>query len=177
MLYVAAVAQALLVPFFALAARTHHPHSSAARLPSQRPVPYPRLALPFQLNGSQYVPLAWTDIPGWSDDDQLAAFRTFRASCRPIAAQHDLPSDPKALGISLRDPCRAARATEISDGAKARSFFEERFTPLKISRLGEGDGFVTLQFHPEAAPGPHDAVPFFDLIAGACQSAPIYAAS
>jgi carbamoyl-phosphate synthase small subunit len=41
----------------------------------------------------------------------------------------------------------------------------------------EGDGFVTLQFHPEAAPGPHDAVPFFDLIAGACQSAPIYAAS
>ena len=29
----------------------------------------------------------------------------------------------------------------------------------------EGDGFATLQFHPEAAPGPHDAVPFFDRIA------------
>ena len=31
-----------------------------------------------------------------------------------------------------------------------------------------GDGFETLQFHPEAAPGPHDAVPFFDWIAAAC---------
>ncbi len=31
-----------------------------------------------------------------------------------------------------------------------------------------GDGFETLQFHPEAAPGPHDAVPFFDRIADAC---------
>jgi carbamoyl-phosphate synthase small subunit len=29
----------------------------------------------------------------------------------------------------------------------------------------EGDGFYSLQFHPEAAPGPLDAVPFFELIA------------
>jgi carbamoyl-phosphate synthase small subunit len=33
----------------------------------------------------------------------------------------------------------------------------------------EGDGFATLQFHPEAAPGPHDALPFFDRIATACR--------
>ena len=41
----------------------------------------------------------------------------------------------------------------------------------------EGDGFSTLQFHPEAAPGPHDALPFFDRIADACRSAPTFAAS
>jgi carbamoyl-phosphate synthase small subunit len=41
----------------------------------------------------------------------------------------------------------------------------------------EGDGFATLQFHPEAAPGPHDALPFFDRIASACRSAPIFAVS
>jgi carbamoyl-phosphate synthase small subunit len=41
----------------------------------------------------------------------------------------------------------------------------------------EGDGFATLQFHPEAAPGPHDAVPFFDRIATACRDARIFAAS
>ncbi len=40
-----------------------------------------------------------------------------------------------------------------------------------------GEGFVTLQFHPEAAPGPHDAIPFFDRIADSCRSAPIFAAS
>jgi carbamoyl-phosphate synthase small subunit len=41
----------------------------------------------------------------------------------------------------------------------------------------EGDGFTTLQFHPEAAPGPHDAVPFFDLIAAACRRETTFAAS
>ena len=41
----------------------------------------------------------------------------------------------------------------------------------------EGDGFFSLQFHPEAAPGPLDALPFFDRIADACRSAPTFAAS
>jgi carbamoyl-phosphate synthase small subunit len=40
-----------------------------------------------------------------------------------------------------------------------------------------GDGFETLQFHPEAAPGPHDAVPFFDRIASACRREATFAAS
>jgi carbamoyl-phosphate synthase small subunit len=40
-----------------------------------------------------------------------------------------------------------------------------------------GDGFATVQFHPEAAPGPLDALPFFDLIAGTCRSAPTFALS
>ena len=35
----------------------------------------------------------------------------------------------------------------------------------------EGDGFCSLQFHPEAAPGPLDALPFFDRIADECRSA------
>jgi membrane-bound lytic murein transglycosylase A len=145
-LYVAAAAQAF-VPFLALAAH-RHTHSAITRTPIPRPVPYPRIDLPMQINGSQYVPLAWSDIPGWSEDDQLAAFRTFRASCRPIMAQRGALPDPKALGSSLRDPCREARATEISDGARARSFFETHFVPLKISRLGEGDGFVTGYYEP-----------------------------
>ena len=144
-LYVAAATQTL-VPFVALAAHRHYSRPSAMQPP--RSIPYPRLELPVQINGSQYIPLSWSDIPGWYEDDQLAAYRTFRASCRPIAAQHDLPSDPKALGISLRDPCRAARAVEISDGARARSFFETYFTPVRISRLGEGDGFVTGYYEP-----------------------------
>ena len=40
-----------------------------------------------------------------------------------------------------------------------------------------GDGFATVQFHPEAAPGPLDALPFFELIAGTCRSARIFALS
>ncbi|HJS70251.1 MAG TPA: glutamine-hydrolyzing carbamoyl-phosphate synthase small subunit [Gaiellaceae bacterium] len=41
----------------------------------------------------------------------------------------------------------------------------------------ESEDVTTLQFHPEAAPGPLDALPFFDRIAAACRSAPTFAAS
>jgi carbamoyl-phosphate synthase small subunit len=40
-----------------------------------------------------------------------------------------------------------------------------------------GDDFATVQFHPEAAPGPLDGLPFFDQIAAACRSARIFARS
>ncbi len=40
-----------------------------------------------------------------------------------------------------------------------------------------GDGFASVQFHPEAAPGPLDALPFFDRIADACRSARTFARS
>src|ERR687895_533468 len=40
-----------------------------------------------------------------------------------------------------------------------------------------GNDFASVQFHPEAAPGPLDALPFFDQIASACRSAKTYARS
>jgi membrane-bound lytic murein transglycosylase A len=112
----------------------------------------PHLDWPFEIEGGQYAPVAWTDIAGWNEDDHLSAFTAFRTSCRPIAAQKNLPVDPalntKALGTSLRDPCLAAKRADVSDGAKARAFFEENFLPLRISRLGEAEGFVTGYYEP-----------------------------
>jgi len=40
-----------------------------------------------------------------------------------------------------------------------------------------GDGFWSVQFHPEASPGPLDALPFFDRLAERCRSAPTFARS
>ena len=40
-----------------------------------------------------------------------------------------------------------------------------------------GEGFATVQFHPEAAPGPLDALPFFDRIAATCRGARTFAPS
>jgi membrane-bound lytic murein transglycosylase A len=128
-------------------ARQARPHNQTQPSPA-RHLPYPDLELPFQISGGQYAPVAWSEIAGWSEDDHLAAYKTFRASCRPIAALQKPPADPKALGTSLRDPCRIARGLELSDGAKARAFFEEHFLPLRISRLGEGEGFVTGYYEP-----------------------------
>src|SRR6266404_2629700 len=136
----------LLVPLGVLAARhlRHvHPHQ-----PTPRALPYPQLEWPLQISGGQYLPQAWSDIAGWNDDDHLAAYKAFRTSCKPIAAQTAPPADSKALGTSLRDPCRIARGLELADGARAKAFFEEHFLPLRISRLGEGEGFVTGYYEP-----------------------------
>ncbi|MDE2330326.1 MAG: murein transglycosylase A [Bradyrhizobium sp.] len=124
---------------------------SLAPLPADgshaRRLPYPRLAFPLVISGSQYTPVAWADIAGWKDDDHLAAFRTFRASCKAISARAGPPGD-KALSGSLREPCRAAKAADIADNTRARVFFQEHFEPLEISRLGEDSGFVTGYYEP-----------------------------
>ncbi|MDA9507844.1 lytic transglycosylase [Bradyrhizobium sp. CCBAU 11386] len=131
--------------------RSHHHHLPELPAIPPRALPYPQLPLPFEIPGAQYLPLAWADVKGWSDDDHLAAYKTFRASCRSINAQTGAPepkSEYKALGASLSEPCRAAKTLELSDDAKAKTFFEENFAPLRISRLGEPDGFVTGYYEP-----------------------------
>ncbi len=128
--------------------RSHASHHGRPHLPAVRPLPYPQLAWPLEISGSQYAPVAWADIAGWNEDDHLPAYKAFRISCKPIAAQRQPPAEPKALGTSLRDPCRAARALDIDDKTKAKAFFEEHFLPLRISRLGEAEGFVTGYYEP-----------------------------
>jgi membrane-bound lytic murein transglycosylase A len=145
---VAALSLAPLVAYAARALHSHVAHIPQPDTPRPHAIPYPELAWPFEISGSQYVPVAWADIAGWNEDDHLQAYKAFRTSCTPISAQRNPPADPKALGISLREPCRAAKAADISDSAKARVFFEEYFLPLRISRLGETDGFVTGYYEP-----------------------------
>jgi membrane-bound lytic murein transglycosylase A len=133
-----------LAPLGAFAAR----HARYSPPSSSRTIPYPRLPWPVEISGSQYAPVTWIDIPGWNDDNHLEAYKAFRTSCKSISAEPAPSPDPKALGSSLRDPCRAAKAADISHAAKARAFFEENFLPLRISRLGEGEGFVTGYYEP-----------------------------
>ncbi|WP_164934843.1 murein transglycosylase A [Bradyrhizobium zhanjiangense] len=135
--------------------RSHHHHLPTLPAAPPRALPYPQLPLPFEISGAQYLPLAWADVKGWSEDNHLAAYKTFRASCRSINAQTgasepkaESKAESKALGASLSKPCRAARSLELTDDAKAKTFFEENFSPLRISRLGEPDGFVTGYYEP-----------------------------
>jgi membrane-bound lytic murein transglycosylase A len=140
------------IPLVAMAARKM-PTSLAARgahsqPPVPRVIPYPQLEWPLVVNGGQYIPRAWADIAGWATDDHVQAYKAFRVSCPSIAVQRSPPEDSRALGASLREPCRAAKALEITEDAKARAFFEENFLPLQISRLGEDAGFVTGYYEP-----------------------------
>jgi membrane-bound lytic murein transglycosylase A len=137
-----------LLPASADSRAVHSRHSRAEPQPKPRLLPYPALELPLEIPNSQYVPLAWSEVTGWNGDDHLPAYKAFRTSCQPIAAQNGPAADSKALGTSLRDPCRIARSLELADSAKAKAFFEENFLPVRISRLGEGEGFVTGYYEP-----------------------------
>jgi membrane-bound lytic murein transglycosylase A len=150
-------AGAVALSSFSLGAEAARRHYHAQQRPEAadprpRALPYPNLALPLEIPGAQYLPLAWSDVVGWSDDDHLSAYKAFRVSCRSIAAQRDAApeskAESKALGASLSEPCRIARSLDLSDGARAKAFFEEHFSPLRISRLGEADGFVTGYYEP-----------------------------
>src|SRR4051794_13978555 len=92
-----------LLPIAADAAKIHRLH-----------LPYPQLDWPLEMTGARYAPVAGSDMAGGTQDDHLQAFKASRASCRAPPAQRTPPADPKALGISLRHPCRVAQTTEIS---------------------------------------------------------------
>jgi membrane-bound lytic murein transglycosylase A len=141
-----AAAMLSLIPLGAWAARIWRAYHAPA--PIVRHLPYPHRDFPLEIADSQYAPLSWDELPGWDDDDHLAAYQTFRTSCKTIMAEASAPADGKALGNSLRRPCRIARKTEISDSATAQLFFEQNFVPLQISRLGQDNGFVTGYYEP-----------------------------
>src|SRR3569832_1599651 len=137
------------IPLAAMAARKVRAslvtHTQA---PPPRVIPNPSLEWPMVVSGAQYAPLRWSDVAGWASDDHVQAYTAFRVSCAAIAAQKTPPEDSKALGASLREPCRAAKARAITEDTKARAFFEENFLPLQISRLGEDAGFETGYYEP-----------------------------
>jgi membrane-bound lytic murein transglycosylase A len=97
-----------VIPLTAWAARKARTSlaSRSAQLPAPRVIPYPQLEWPIVVNGGQYTPLNWADIAGWASDDHVQAYKAFRVSCGSIAAQRNPPEDSKALGASLREPCR-----------------------------------------------------------------------
>src|SRR4051812_29493832 len=46
--------------------RSHRATPPPLPVPHVRQLPYPELELPFQVNGGQYSPVAWSEIAGWS---------------------------------------------------------------------------------------------------------------
>ncbi len=101
-----------------------------------------------QFPESQYEPLNFSDLAGWAEDDHIAAFNAFAVSCKSITAQRASTVETKPIGTSLRAPCFALRHEKAKDAAQARDFFERHFVPLRISRIGEPEGFVTGYYEP-----------------------------
>jgi membrane-bound lytic murein transglycosylase A len=101
---------------------------------------------PLRLADTALEPITFADLDGWAADDHAAAFAAFRVSCGPLVRSR-VP-DERPLTRALVHVCRPALALTHVDETKARAFFEANFRPLRISRLGETQGFVTGYYEP-----------------------------
>jgi membrane-bound lytic murein transglycosylase A len=102
---------------------------------------------PFQLPDSQLEPMKWSEVEGWTADDHLAAFTTFQVSCQPFRKVKQ-PREERPVYTGLWEVCRRAATVKPADADAARAFFEDNFRPVRISRLGEPQGFLTGYFEP-----------------------------
>ncbi len=98
-----------------------------------------------QTNGN-LIETTFAALDGWSTDDHSAALSSWLRFCREpyshLSAQQ--------YGLSVNEAaalCRKANAVDTRDPAAARAFFEENFTPFRVT----SEGFVTGYFEPEVA--------------------------
>ncbi len=107
-------------------------------------------AEPLHIPDTALEPVAFNALDGWSDDDHVAALRTFRNSCQPILKKKARAMLGRHFEASLRQVCERLGKLDSSAGEDAaRRFFEENFRPVRIARLGEEVGFLTGYYEPE----------------------------
>ena len=112
----------------------------AAQQPS-RPGPKTMTA-----TSSLYRAAAFTDVPGWAEDDHASAFAAFKRSCSalmspPVDAPPSRRADPALLDI-----CKATLALPTPDRQAARLFFEQHFTPNRLDAAAPG--LLTAYYEP-----------------------------
>jgi membrane-bound lytic murein transglycosylase A len=127
---------------------------------------------PLKFAGSQLEPIKWSELAGWAADDHLAAFAAYQAGCR-ASRKKPRSDDHVQISGALGNVCRKAIELHPQDSDTARAFFEQNFQPVRIARLGEGEGLVTGYYEPIVAgsrfPSPEFSVPIYrrprDLVA------------
>lgn len=103
---------------------------------------------------SRFVPRRFDDLPGWADDDHLAAFEAFRRSAFRVLEK---PYRTGSLGNECSASAEAhaeARDAPPPDAAAARRFFEKHFVPCRIEAEQGGKGLVTGFYEPVVAASP-----------------------
>jgi membrane-bound lytic murein transglycosylase A len=103
---------------------------------------------PLRLPDTALEPVAFGELDGWAADDHAKAFATFRTSCAALVRRARAAPDERPLAAALEPVCRRAMTLAHVDTAKAREFFETNFRPVRISRLGDTQGFVTGYYEP-----------------------------
>jgi len=87
-------------------------------------------------------PVAFQELPGWSDDTLADAWPAFSAGCSMLLAQ-------AATVITWHEPCAAATQLDPRDTASIRAFFEQHFTAYQaLAPDGQDTGLVTGYYEP-----------------------------
>ncbi len=94
-------------------------------------------------------------------------------SCQPFIKAKGAPRDTRPVAVALGDICRKNASLKPKNAAAARAFFEENFRPVRITKLGEPEGFLTGYYEPivqgSRFPSPEFPVPLYrrpkDLVA------------
>jgi membrane-bound lytic murein transglycosylase A len=123
------------------AACAGHVISIAAASAGERP--------PLKFSDTQYEPVAFSELDGWATDDHATAFAAFLQSCRSLSvSRQPSPGDANGIGDALKAICARATAAVPLEEDGARKFFEDNFRPVRISKLGDTDGFLTGYYEP-----------------------------
>lgn len=97
-----------------------------------------------------FEPVPFAALPGWDEDDTLAALRAFRRSAKPIEAVAKIASTKTSLASpGLLAAGRAALAlpeAELSP-SQAKAFFEQYFEPYRVVHDGPA-GLLTGYYEP-----------------------------
>lgn len=83
-------------------------------------------------------PADWAQLPGWAENDALAAWPALLASCGPLKKQS-----------AWQTVCEAATKQTPQDDAAARAFFEHWLLPHQLSTTdGNDTGLITGYYEP-----------------------------
>ena len=119
---------------------------------------------PLKFRDSQFEPIKWSELAGWTADDHLAAYTAYQTSCQALLKSRRSDGG-EGLPLALSNVCRKAAGIRPQDTYTARAFFEQNFQPLRIGRLGEAQGLLTGYFEPIVAgsrfPSPEFHVPLY----------------
>jgi len=89
-----------------------------------------------------FTPSTYAELPGWTDDAQQAAWPAFLVGCKALVAR------PRVRAL-WQAPCTAANAIDVRDATAVRRFFEDNFTPYRVtSSDGSERGLVTGYYEP-----------------------------
>ncbi len=116
---------------------------------------------PLKISDAQYEPVLFTDVDGWAEDDHDAGFASFRNSCKALLRSTAASREGQPMRTALYNVCVKAADVDVNKPGAARAFFENNFTPMRISPLGTPDGFLTGYYEP-IVQGTRDHVKGYD---------------